>query len=122
MKALVVDDDPVVLKSCQRILEAEGVTVSLSWSAADALKQLESGKFDVTLVDVKMPEEDGFSMATRAIKRNGRAAPLILMSGYPTEQTRARSSEVGAMDFIAKPFTPAELVASVRRTTRGCSS
>jgi DNA-binding response OmpR family regulator len=115
MRVLVVDDDPIVLQSCRRILEEEGVETTLSSSVRDALTQMASRRFDVALVDVKMPDENGFSIATHAKGQNGDATPLVIMTGYPTKQVRARSFEVGAADFIAKPFTPDELLASIRR-------
>jgi DNA-binding response OmpR family regulator len=124
MKILVVDDDPVVLRSCQRILGAAGIEAQLSESVAKALARMSRERFDVLLVDIKMPEKDGFAVAKEAVRRNDGVTPFIVMTGYPTPGTRARSKELGAAGFVPKPFTPDELLAAIHGTGGshdGCS-
>jgi DNA-binding NtrC family response regulator len=97
---LVVDDDPVVQESCRRILEAEGHAVT------------------VILVDVIMPEYDGLYLIG-SVRARQPDLPILVMSGYPTPETIASGQRMGATHFIAKPFTPEELVAAVHRALAG---
>ena len=113
-KILIVDDDLVVLSSCERILESEGYAVSLTSSVKEALKMLEEKKFDILLVDVIMPEYDGIYLIGN-VKENLPHMPILVMSGYPTPETISSGMRMGATHFIAKPFTPDELIAAVRK-------
>ena len=113
-KILIVDDDQVVLTSCKRILEPEGYAVSLTSSVKEALQMLEVKKFDILLVDVIMPEYDGMYLIGN-VKENLPYMPILVMSGYPTPETISSGMQMGATHFIAKPFTPDELVTAVRK-------
>ena len=114
MKILVVDDDAIVIKSCRRILEAEGFEVTSVPSADEALEKIKYYEFDLLLMDVKMPKHDGIFLM-REIKKNWPDIPIIVMSGYPTPETIADVLKLGATQFIPKPFRPDELVKSVRQ-------
>lgn len=114
MRVLVVDDDPVVLASCRRILAAEGYEVTCSSSVGDALEVLGRQEFDLLLVDVIMPELDGIQLIGR-VRRSQAQTPILAMSGYPTPETVSSGMSVGATHFIAKPFTPQELTAAVNK-------
>jgi DNA-binding NtrC family response regulator len=109
VKILIVDDDPIVLDSCKRVFEAEGFEVSLVPSADQALTAMENNAFDILLIDVKMPERDGMYLI-RAVKKQWPEVPIVVMSGYPTPETIAEGLHLGAEEFIAKPFTPDELL------------
>ena len=113
-KILIVDDDRVVLSSCKRILDSEGYAVSLTSSVKEALQMLEEKKFDILLVDVIMPEYDGMYLIGN-VKENLPLLPILVMSGYPTPETISSGMRMGATHFIAKPFTPDELIAAVRK-------
>ena len=114
MKILVVDDERIVLDSCQRVLEADGFEVHLLPSADKALEAMTNENFGLLLVDVKMPEHDGMYLM-RKVKEKRPDLPLIAMSGYPTPGTIKEAGNMGATTFIAKPFTPDELVRTVRQ-------
>jgi DNA-binding response OmpR family regulator len=116
MNVLVVDDDPIVIESCRRILEPEGFTVYPAASAAEGLEALEAREYDLMITDVKMPELDGFQLMALMRKRHPRV-PIVVMSGYPTGDTVAATRESGARGFIPKPFTPDEFLAAVRAAT-----
>jgi len=109
VKILIVDDDPIVLDSCKRVFEAEGFEVSFVPSADQALTAMENNAFDILLIDVKMPERDGMYLI-RAVKKQWPEVPIVVMSGYPTPETIAEGLHLGAEEFIAKPFTPDELL------------
>ena len=113
-KILIVDDDRVVLASCRRILESEGYTVSPTSSVKEALAMLEQEKFDLLLVDVIMPEYDGMYLIGN-VRKNRPDLPILVMSGYPTPETISSGLQMGATHFIAKPFTPDELIRAVHK-------
>ena len=108
MRILVVDDDAIVTKSCKCILEAEGFEVATVSSAENALQVIRQNDFDLLLIDVKMPKHDGLFLM-REIKKNLPEIPIIVMSGYPTPKTVSEVFELGATQFIPKPFRPDEL-------------
>jgi DNA-binding response OmpR family regulator len=117
VKILVVDDDAIVIKSCKRILEAEGFEVSTVPSADDALEAIKNYDFDLLLIDVKMPKRDGMYLM-REVKKSRPEVPIIIMSGYPTPETIADVLNLGANLFIPKPFRPDELMKSVRQVLK----
>lgn len=116
MKILVVDDEGIVLSSCRKILESEGFEVVAAESVTAALRCLEAragGLPSLLLVDVKMPVHDGLYLMQQ-VKSKYADLPIIVMSGYPTEETVQNAEHFGATTFIAKPFTPEELLDTVR--------
>ncbi len=113
VKTLIVDDDPIVLVSCKRVFEAAGFEVCLVPSADQALKAMKNSIFDILLIDIKMPERDGMYLM-RAVKKQWPEIPIVVMSGYPTPETITEGLKLGAEEFIAKPFTPDELLEIVR--------
>jgi DNA-binding NtrC family response regulator len=117
VKILVVDDDAIVIKSCKRILEAEGFEVSTVPGADDALEAIKNYDFDLLLIDVKMPKRDGMYLM-REVKKSRPEVPIIIMSGYPTPETIAEVLKLGANLFIPKPFRPDELMKSVRQVLK----
>jgi DNA-binding NtrC family response regulator len=117
MKILVVDDDAIVIKSCRRILEAEGFQVSAVPNVDNALEAIKNSDLDLLLIDVKMPKRDGMYLM-REVKKNWPEIPTIVMSGYPTPETIAEALRLGATLFIPKPFRPDELIKSVRQVLK----
>jgi len=117
MKILVVDDDAIVIKSCKRILEAEGLEVSTVSSADEALEMIKKYEFDLLLIDVKMPRHDGMFLM-REILKVIPDMPIVVMSGYPTPETVSDVLKLGATQFIPKPFRPDELIKTIRPVLR----
>jgi DNA-binding NtrC family response regulator len=120
MRILVVDDDVIVIKSCRRILEAEGFEVTTVPSADDALEKIKMYDFDLLVMDVKMPKHDGIFLM-REIKKNWPDIPIIVMSGYPTPETIADVLKLGAIQFIPKPFKPDEFMKSIQQVIQKMS-
>ncbi len=112
MKILVVDDENIVLSSCRLILEAENFEVLLAESVEQALDILTKEVPALLLIDVKMPAQDGMYLMKK-VKAKWPAIPIIVMSGYPVDGTIKTAAELGAATFIAKPFTPDELLETV---------
>lgn len=121
MKILVVDDDAIVIKSCKRILEAEGLEVFTVPSADEALEVIRKYEFDLLLIDVKMPKHDGMFLM-REILKVIPEMPIIVMSGYPTPETVSDVLKLGATQFIPKPFRPDELIKTIRPVLQKISS
>jgi len=115
-----VDDDVIVIKSCRRILEAEGFEVTTVPSADDALEKIKLYDFDLLVMDVKMPKHDGIFLM-REIKKNWPDIPIIVMSGYPTPETIADVLKLGAIQFIPKPFKPDEFMKSIQQVIQKMS-
>jgi DNA-binding NtrC family response regulator len=114
MKILVVDDEDIVLESCQAVFELEGFEVMLVPSADEAIEAMKNDNFALLLIDVKMPKHDGMYLMEK-IKEQWPDIPIIVMSGYYTTETIKEAFEMGAAKFIAKPFEPDELVKTVRQ-------
>ena len=114
MKLLVVDDEAVVLESCRRILEAEGFEVLIVPNADEALIALKGTEVSLLLIDVKMPGHDGMYLMER-VRERWPQLPMLVMSGYHTGKTIEEARQRGANIFLAKPFTPDELLHAVRQ-------
>ena len=114
MKILVVDDEEIVLESCQAVLEEAGFEAALLPSADKALKAMKHEDFTLLLIDVKMPEHDGMYLM-QEVKKRWPGTPVIVMSGYYTADTINEAIRMGAATFIAKPFEPEELINTIRQ-------
>ena len=117
MKVLVVDDEDIVLESCQAVFELEGFEVMLVPSADEAIKAMKNDNFALLLIDVKMPKRDGMYLMEK-VKEKWPNIPIIVMSGYCTTETINEAFKMGAANFIAKPFEPDELIKTVCNTIK----
>jgi two-component system phosphate regulon response regulator OmpR len=116
---LVVDDDRRIRALLSRFLLAEGYRVSTAETALEARAKLEGLKFDLLILDVMMPGESGFDFA-RAL-RAGSMVPILMLTARDEKESRIMGLEIGADDYLAKPFEPRELslrVASILRRAR----
>ncbi|MBI5281059.1 MAG: sigma-54-dependent Fis family transcriptional regulator [Candidatus Solibacter usitatus] len=108
-KLLIVDDDIVVRDSLGKWFESEGFDVIIASGAAVALELLSRERFDLALVDIKMPGVDGIELQVR-LHEIDPGMPVIIMTGYASVETAVRALKNGAYDYITKPFDPDELV------------
>jgi DNA-binding NtrC family response regulator len=108
-KLLIVDDDVVVRDSLGKWFESEGFDVTIAAGAPPALELLSHGRFDLALVDIKMPGVDGIELQAR-LRQIDPAMPVVIMTGYASVETAVRALKNGAYDYITKPFDPDELV------------
>jgi len=116
---LVVDDDRRIRALLLRFLVGEGYRVTTAETAREARAKLESLKFDLLILDVMMPGENGFDLA-RAI-RTGSAVPILMLTARDEKESRITGLETGADDYLTKPFEPRELslrVANILRRAR----
>ncbi|OHD73182.1 MAG: hypothetical protein A2177_00405 [Spirochaetes bacterium RBG_13_68_11] len=118
MRVLVVDDDPIVLASCRRVLEEKGFAVVTAASVGAAVEQTLAQGFGLIIVDLKMPERDGLQLVQK-VRTWARPVPVIVMSGFPTPEAILSSLASGAFVFLPKPFTPDELIAALQVVVPG---
>ena len=116
-RVLVVDDEPVIIRSCDRILTSEGIEVKGVTSGQDGLEMAESNRFDAVLLDLKMPDMNGMEILRR-LKRTKPEVTVIIITGYPSVDTAVEALKLGAFDYVPKPFTPEELTEKVMRALR----
>lgn len=116
---LIIDDSPLIHALLRARLAAEPVRITSAESGARGLELAKSTAPDAILLDVDMPEMDGFEVCTR-LKADAatRDVPVIFLTAAANPEQKLRGLELGAMDYIAKPFDPAELKARVRSTLR----
>ena len=108
---LIVDDDPRLREYVRVNLEMEGYSVREAGSAEEGLQVLEESTPDLVLLDVMMPNVDGWEMLQRVQERHGVGAiPVIMFSGKVDETAAAEAESRGAQAFIGKPFNPQELI------------
>ncbi|SHJ81316.1 Response regulator receiver domain-containing protein [Desulfatibacillum alkenivorans DSM 16219] len=112
MKILIVDDDPIIILSCRRILEAEGHELRVANTVDEGESFLVEESFDLMITDIKMPGADGFEMIRRAGKARPEM-PVLVMTGYLMQETLDEGASLGVTDYIAKPFTPDELLRAI---------
>ncbi|HDH00247.1 MAG TPA: response regulator, partial [Nitrospirae bacterium] len=108
-RILVVDDEAVITRSCQRILQAEGYNVETASSGKDAVLKMEQAGYNLVLTDLKMPEMDGITLI-KWMKNNRPDAGVVIITGYPSQETIKDALDVGIIDYVPKPFTPAVLL------------
>jgi CheY-like chemotaxis protein len=111
LQVLVIDDDAVVGRSFDRVLSEKGYEVCTALSGEEALDTIENTEFDVVFTDIKMPGMDGLEVAER-IKAKCPWTPVVVITGYGTEENEARASVLGVSGFVHKPLTP-EIIESV---------
>src|SRR5258706_11556935 len=115
VKLLLVDDDPENLLALEAILEAPGLELVLARSGAEALRHLLHHDFAAILLDVMMPEMDGFETAALIRQRErSRYTPIIFLTALGrSEEALFRGYDVGAVDYLVKPIVPAVLKSKV---------
>lgn len=113
---LLVDDDDRIRDLLKRYLAKAGARVSAAPDAASARKLLASMDFDLLILDVMMPVEDGFSLA-ETVRRNSKV-PIVLLTARGMPEDRIKGLSIGADDYVAKPFEPAELTLRINAILR----
>jgi len=116
-KVLVVDDDPTTVKIIAHFLERENFTVSTSLSGAEGLKKAFQENPDLILLDIMMPDLNGFQFLSIFQKDELTARiPVIVLSSLAEEADVLRALETGAVDYILKPFSPQVLLAKIKKS------
>jgi serine phosphatase RsbU (regulator of sigma subunit) len=116
-RILIVEDEPDIALGLQRDLALEGYDVEVVGDGDAALARARSGLFDLMLLDVMLPGKDGFTVC-RELRRSGRRMPIILLTAKADEAEKVLGLELGADDYVTKPFSPMELRARINRLYR----
>jgi DNA-binding response OmpR family regulator len=119
-KVLLVDDDPVILKLLQVNFEMEGYTVSTACDGVEGLEKARAEHPDIVLLDIMMPRMDGLQV-TKELKGNDdtKGIPIILLSAKAQASDVQAGKEMGADDYLTKPFDPLELLDRVNELLEG---
>ena len=117
MKLLVAEDDRDLNGIIVKKLAAEGFVVDACFNGGDALEHLEFADYDVAVLDVMMPKLDGFQVV-RKLRAQGKATPVIFLTARDAVSDRVAGLDVGASDYVVKPFSFDELIARIRAVSR----
>lgn len=117
-RVLVVDDDPVVAKSFDRVLSGKGYAVITARDGTEALQKLASEHYDAVFTDIRMPGMDGFEVAKR-IKETQPWLPVVIVTGYGSPESKARAKELGVAGFLDKPLSPEMIEGSAHDAMTG---
>jgi DNA-binding response OmpR family regulator len=115
-RILIVDDEPKIVRLVHDYLEAAGFSVTSARSGDEALMRARTDLPDLVVLDLGLPGLDGLDV-TRALRRNG-DLPIIMLTARDDESDKLVGLELGADDYVTKPFSPRELVARVRAVLR----
>lgn len=115
-RIFLIEDDRTIAKNLIRLLQSEDFTVIHAATKGEALKKMEEEKFDFALIDISLPDGNGFTLCTE-IKERG-DIPVIFLTASADESSVVTGLNMGADDYITKPFRPRELIARIRATLR----
>ena len=115
-KILIVDDEPQMLELLRAYLEKEEFLVDEATNGKEAMEKISNDLYNCVILDVMMPEKDGLSTCLEI--RESSAVPIIMLTARGDELDRIHGLELGADDYIVKPFSPRELVARVKALLR----
>jgi DNA-binding NtrC family response regulator len=108
-RILIVDDDDVVRWSYLRSLQSVSCNATTAGDGEEALQSMEQSPFDVVLLDVRMPGQDGMSVL-RTMKQKWPESEVVMITGYPTVTDAKEAVRLGAYDYIAKPVGPQDVI------------
>ncbi|MEK7196090.1 MAG: NAD(P)H-dependent oxidoreductase subunit E [Nitrospirota bacterium] len=108
-RILIVDDEIIVIRSAERVLKAEGYDVEGALGGREAIMKIEQNSYDLVFTDLKMPEVDGITLI-RWIKKTKPSIGIVIITGYPSQDTIKEALELGIIDYVPKPFTPSVLL------------
>ncbi|HUW42290.1 MAG TPA: response regulator [Rectinemataceae bacterium] len=115
LSILVADDEEGMREGMKRILEKRGHRVELAENGARAIEKLDSGSYDLVLVDLRMPEVDGFAVTDYVVRKKGGRTVVVIVSALATVEAAVETTRKGAFDFLVKPFAPDDLLRVVER-------
>ena len=117
MRVLIVEDDPQLAGLLRDGLRGERIDPTLASTVADAKERATAGAYDVILMDVRLPDGTGFDLC-RSLRADGISAPVLMLTALDAVDDRVRGLEVGADDYLTKPFAFRELVARLKALAR----
>lgn len=116
-RVLVVDDQKPIVETCRLYLEHAGFDVVVAFNGEQALAEARDARPDLVVLDLLLPRIDGREVCRR-LRAEGVTVPIVMLTALATEDDRVAGLELGADDYLVKPFSPRELVARVRAILR----
>lgn len=116
MKVLLVDDEPTILETVETKLRKEGYSVFTAATAEDGMRLYRQARPDLLILDVMLPQRSGFDLC-KAVRKDS-SVPIIFLTARASEGDRVSGFEIGADDYVVKPFNLAELAARVKALLR----
>jgi DNA-binding response OmpR family regulator len=116
-KVLVIEDEPGIAFGLEIDLQTEGYEVAVVGDGAEAVRRARAEAFDLILLDIMLPNKDGFEVC-RELRRGGLKTPIILLTAKTHEAEKIMGLDMGADDYVTKPFNPRELRARIRALLR----
>jgi DNA-binding response OmpR family regulator len=116
-RILVVEDETAIAFGLQLDLKSEGYDVVIEADGESALRRARKEAFDLILLDIMLPRKDGFEVC-RELRRGGSRTPIIMLTAKAQEAEKVLGLEIGADDYVTKPFSPRELRARVKAALR----
>ena len=111
---LIIDDERVICEGCSLVLSDKGHAVEICMTGRGGLEAMLKGTYDLTLLDMKLPDMDGMDIL-ETVRKEKPGMYIIVMTGYSTVQNAVEAMKLGAFDYLAKPFSDDELVLAVER-------
>ncbi len=115
-KILIIDDEEIIRMSCERALQASGFATEAATGGREGLEMLGKDKYDIVLLDLKMPDMDGIEVLSK-VTSSWPNINVIMMSGYSTVDTAVQALRCGAVNFIQKPFSPDTIISAINEVT-----
>lgn len=115
-KVLIVDDDQNVLEDNREYFEKLGYEILCAETVRDAEKVISTAALDCVILDIDLPDGDGFDLCSRVREKTG--LPIVFLSGYTEEQSRVKGFSIGGDDYVCKPYSLQELELRVRARIR----
>lgn len=116
-RILVVEDEPAIALGLEDDLKMEGYEVEVAGTAADALRRANGSPFDLIVLDIMLPDRDGFEVC-RTLRRHGSQTPILMLTAKTQEAEKVLGLELGADDYVTKPFGTQELRARIKALLR----
>lgn len=117
MLVLIAEDDELILKTIEHKLKKEGFEVRLTRNGQEAMELLKSENFDLLISDIMMPFASGIEILAE-LKNLQKKMPVLMLSGMGQEEIILEAFDLGAADFMVKPFSPNELIIRINRLLR----
>ncbi len=117
MRILVVDDEPALLEQISRVLRQQNYTIDSAADGEEALERLFTDPYDLVLLDIMLPGRDGFSVLAE-MRAEKISTPVLMLTARGEVEDRVRGLDLGADDYLSKPFSIAELLARIRALLR----
>ena len=112
-KILIVDDEPIVARSCRRVLAEAGYEVDTAATGRDGLNRALGEEFDLVVADLRLPDLDGMELV-RTLRRKRWTVAVVIITGYGSVPSAVEAMKLGVSEYIQKPFTPEQITKAIR--------